>query len=257
VRRRERAVELELPGSPEEVWEAIATGPGITRWFAPSEVEERAGGAVAFHLAPGVDCAGVVTRFEPHRCFGYEEANWMAGAPPLATEFVIEARSGSACVVRVVTSLFASTDDWDDEIASITEGWLPMLRILRLALAHFRGQPGACVRIFGSSREPEDRAFDALLDALGIRASTAGARVSASPDVPPLSGTVESLTASDILLLTDRPVPGVALFAAHRSAGQVHIEVTLRAYGDHAPGLSEHEPAWRRWVGAHFPARIE
>ena len=41
---RSVAVEVEVPGTPEEVWQAIATGPGITAWFVPTEVEEREGG---------------------------------------------------------------------------------------------------------------------------------------------------------------------------------------------------------------------
>ena len=36
--------EVEVPGTPEEVWRAIATGPGISSWFVPSEVDEREGG---------------------------------------------------------------------------------------------------------------------------------------------------------------------------------------------------------------------
>ena len=38
---------LEVPGSVEEVWRTIATGPGITSWFVPTEVEERAGGTAS------------------------------------------------------------------------------------------------------------------------------------------------------------------------------------------------------------------
>ena len=39
--RRSIQVEVEVPGSPEEVWQAIATGPGISSWFVPTEFEER------------------------------------------------------------------------------------------------------------------------------------------------------------------------------------------------------------------------
>ena len=28
--------EVEVPGTPEEVWQAIATGPGISSWFVPT-----------------------------------------------------------------------------------------------------------------------------------------------------------------------------------------------------------------------------
>ena len=34
--RRSVQVEVEVPGTPEEVWQAIATGPGVSSWFVPS-----------------------------------------------------------------------------------------------------------------------------------------------------------------------------------------------------------------------------
>ena len=40
-------VEFEVAGTPEEVWQAIATGPGISSWFVPTEIEERDGKPVA------------------------------------------------------------------------------------------------------------------------------------------------------------------------------------------------------------------
>jgi uncharacterized protein YndB with AHSA1/START domain len=41
--RRSVQVELEVAGTPEAVWQAIATGPGISSWFVPTEIEQRAG----------------------------------------------------------------------------------------------------------------------------------------------------------------------------------------------------------------------
>ncbi len=34
-------VEVEVPGTAEEVWQDIATGPGIPSWFVPAEFEEQ------------------------------------------------------------------------------------------------------------------------------------------------------------------------------------------------------------------------
>ena len=48
--RRSVQVEFEVPGTPEEVWQAIATGPGISSWFVPAEFEERDGKPVAVKL---------------------------------------------------------------------------------------------------------------------------------------------------------------------------------------------------------------
>ena len=48
--RRSVQVEVEVPGTPEEVWQAIATGPGISSWFVPTAFEERDGKPVAVTL---------------------------------------------------------------------------------------------------------------------------------------------------------------------------------------------------------------
>jgi hypothetical protein len=34
--RRSVQVEVEVPGTPEQVWQAIATGPGVSSWFVPT-----------------------------------------------------------------------------------------------------------------------------------------------------------------------------------------------------------------------------
>ncbi len=54
--RRSVEIEIELPGTPEEVWQAIATGPGISSWFVPTEFEEQNGKPVAmkFNYGPEI-----------------------------------------------------------------------------------------------------------------------------------------------------------------------------------------------------------
>jgi uncharacterized protein YndB with AHSA1/START domain len=39
--RRSVQVEVEVPATPEEVWQALATGPGFSSWFEPAEFEIR------------------------------------------------------------------------------------------------------------------------------------------------------------------------------------------------------------------------
>ncbi|HEX6862130.1 MAG TPA: SRPBCC domain-containing protein, partial [Thermoanaerobaculia bacterium] len=125
-------LEFEVPGTPEQVWRAVATGPGISSWFVPTEVEEREGGALMFHLGPGMDSPGIVTGWEPPRRFAYEEPDWSPGAPPVATELLVEARSGGTCVVRMVHSLFTSSEEWDDQLEGFESGWPPFFDVLRL-----------------------------------------------------------------------------------------------------------------------------
>ena len=53
--RRSIEAQIEVPGTPEEVWKAIATGPGISSWFVPSTVEERVGGTATCSFGQGMD----------------------------------------------------------------------------------------------------------------------------------------------------------------------------------------------------------
>ncbi|MEZ5090893.1 MAG: hypothetical protein R2719_15015 [Micropruina sp.] len=57
-----RAIELEVTvaGTPEQVWEAIATGPGITAWFVPTTVEGEPGGVITQDFGPGMLVEGRV-----------------------------------------------------------------------------------------------------------------------------------------------------------------------------------------------------
>jgi uncharacterized protein YndB with AHSA1/START domain len=111
--RRSVQVEVVVPGTPEEVWQAIATGPGISSWFVPTEFEQSDGRpvAVTMNFGPGMVSRSAVTAWDPPRTFAAQGEGW-GGSPPIATEWSVEARAGGVCLVRVVHSLFASTDDW-------------------------------------------------------------------------------------------------------------------------------------------------
>ena len=64
---------IEVPGTPEEVWELIATGHGIEAWFVPAEVEPRVGGRVAIDIGTGMEECGTVSAWEPPHRFAYDE----------------------------------------------------------------------------------------------------------------------------------------------------------------------------------------
>src|SRR5262245_4433276 len=67
--RRSVQLEIEVPGTPEEVWQAIATGPGISSWMVPAEFEEQGGKPVAvkMNFGPGMEIRSPVTAWEPPR----------------------------------------------------------------------------------------------------------------------------------------------------------------------------------------------
>src|SRR5437870_1931392 len=150
--QRSVEAEVEVPGTPEEVWRAIATGPGISSWFVPSASEERVGGAATANFGPGMESVATIKTWNPSHSFVAEMEE--EGPGKVATEWIVEARSGGTCVVRVVHRWFASTDDWDSQFEGHTHGWLAFFRILRLYLTYFRGQPCSAFQLMGAAAEP-------------------------------------------------------------------------------------------------------
>jgi uncharacterized protein YndB with AHSA1/START domain len=139
-RRLEKRVELDA--TPDEVWRAIATGPGIATWFVPHEVEPREGGTVEQDYGGGFTTRGRVTAWEPGHRFaygGFEQAG--DGSPDYAYEFLVEGRDGGGTVLRFVQSGFLDGADWDDEYDSFDAGWSLFLGNLRSYLRHFPGLP--------------------------------------------------------------------------------------------------------------------
>ena len=181
--RRSVQVEVEVPGTPEEVWQAIATGPGISSWFVPTEFEERDGKPVAVKLnfGPGMESSSVVTAWDPPRRFAAEAPGWVPGSPVIADEWSVEARGGGICVVRIVHSLFASTDDWDNQLEGTESGWPGFFRILRIYLTHFRGQRSAMMQWMAPAAGTEAEAWETLTAALGLKGVSAGQRWTAGP----------------------------------------------------------------------------
>jgi uncharacterized protein YndB with AHSA1/START domain len=261
--RRSVQVEFEAPGTPEEVWQALATGPGISSWFVPTEVEERDGRAVAvkYHFGPGIEIPSVVTAWDRPRVFAQEGAGLTPDAPPMATEWNIEARGGGVCFVRIVHSLFASTDDWDDQLESAASGWSGFLRTLRIYLTHFRGQRSAIMQVTTPVASTEAEAWDTLTAALGVKGVSVGRRWTTPAGVSPLGGVLEDVTENpyDALLRLDTPGPGIAaLGAVTYPGGESVVGMNLYMYGDQAAEIVARErPLWQAWLQERFPMPTE
>jgi len=260
--RRSVQVEFEVPGTPEEVWQAIATGPGISAWFVPAEFEERDGKPVAvkFMFGTGMEIRGAVTAWNPPRMFA-AEGDGMGGSPPIASEWSVAARAGGVCRVRLVHSLFASTDEWDNQLEGATSGWAGFLNILRVYLTHFRGQRSAIMQVTAPVATPDAESWEALTRGLGVKGLSVGQRWTTPAGVSPLSGVVELVTENpyDALLRLDTPGPGIAaLGAVTYPGGQGMVAMNLYMYGDQAAGTVAREtPRWQAWFQERFPMPTE
>jgi uncharacterized protein YndB with AHSA1/START domain len=257
--RRYVEAEVEVPGTPEDVWQAIATGPGITSWFVPTEVEEREGGTTTSNFGPGMVSSAKITRWDPPHRFAADSLDDMGpDFPPTATEWIVEAQSGGTCVVRVVHRWFASTDDWDEQFEGHTYGWLSFFRVLRLYLSHFRGQHGTPIQLMGIAPEPKEEAWDALTRPLGLAGATVGQRVRTGNGEPPLRGVVEwagqPAWPEELLIRLDEPAPGIAHLVPHPMGGQVYLTLRFYLFGTGQEAVNRTSQQWQTWLNEHFPA---
>jgi uncharacterized protein YndB with AHSA1/START domain len=256
--RRSVEVETEVPGTPEEVWQAIATGPGISAWFVPTKLEEREGGAVVLDFGPGMESESVITAWDPPRRFVAENTSGMGpGSPPMATEWTVEAKSGGTCRVRVVHSWFANTDDWDNQYESVEKGWPAFFRILKIYLAHFRGQPSELIPLMAMSSESKSAVWGKLLGSLGLARLAEGQSVETAHGAPRLAGIVERVVDKEheeLILRLEEPTSGVVYILPIAMGNQACLSVSLYLYGAQARAVAAREaPLWQAWINRLLP----
>jgi uncharacterized protein YndB with AHSA1/START domain len=257
--RRSVQVEIEVPGTPEQVWQAIATGPGISSWFVPSEVQGRVGGKVVGHFGPDLDSVATITAWQPPEQFAAESQDLGPSAPALATQWFVEARAGGVCLVRVVHSLFASSDDWDDQLENVEEGWPTFFRILRLYLSHFSGQSCAIVPLVAVAAGPRSQAWKTLTESFGLTRAQSGERWRAPADAPRAAGIVQETGAGKnhfyALVRLDEPTTGTCSLIVNTVGETVYVQVSCYYYGAQATEIARHEgPHWQTWIEKLFPA---
>lgn len=242
---------VEVPGTVEQVWEAVATARGMSAWFLPTELEEREGGSVHFTMGPEMGSEGHVTGWEPPRRIEYQEdwAALMGVGPdelsPMTSEFLVEAQSGGTCVVRVTTSGFGTGADWEKEFwDDMGPSWLAYFDNLRLYLGHFPGQEATTLEASAVKSAMPASLLAAAHDALGVGAEGSAVVVRGA------TGTVERIFEKQTLVRLTAPVPGMLNVFAHEMGPDSSV-IGVRAYlfsPDAAEYVEREQPAWQQWL---------
>lgn len=257
--RRSVRVEVEVPGTPEQVWQAIASGPGVSAWFVPSQTDGRKGGTFTNDFGQGMVSVATITDWQAPVRFAAESPGWAPGMPTMATEWTVEAKSGGTCVVRVVHSLFASTDDWDGQLEGTEHGWPTYFRVLRRYLENFAGQRSAQIQASVVNAMAVDDVWSRLAKDFGLAEAKPGARfaVAIAPDLK-LAGVVERLDPKpghmSALVHLEQPLPGTMMVGAYACGGAM---ASLQAflYGPRAVDVAATAgPVVQQWLAARLGA---
>jgi len=158
--------EVEVDGTPEQVWDAIATGPGIDSWFmGPHTVDGRVGGRMTLDMGFFQE-SSTITAWEPGKRLAYESDKGEDGTFH-AMEYLVEGRENGSTVLRFVHSGILA-DGWGDEfVDQQSHGWDMYLFTLGQYVQHFPGRRGTYVIAQAPADQPED-AWPKLAAALGV-----------------------------------------------------------------------------------------
>lgn len=230
--------EIDVAASPEELWEAIATGSGIDGWFLGSgnEVEPRVGGRIRVALGDDVG-ESTVTAWEPPTRFAYRTEEGPDGSLH-AFEYVIEARGGGRAVVRLVHSGFLA-DDWEAEYDALNEGDAMYLHLLAQYVTHFRGRRATAISLWRWNEPDRERAIGIFRDALALSADVAeGDPVRVAPDgIGPIEGVVDFVSRGIIGVRTDDAIyrflhtpQNVAFLGHHIYRDDIDPDATKQAW---------------------------
>jgi uncharacterized protein YndB with AHSA1/START domain len=242
--------ELELDATPEEVWEAITTGPGIDSWFmGRNEVEPREGGTARMTL-PAWTLESTVTVWDPPNRFVTQTSEGEDGRL-MTFEYVIEGRGGRT-VLRFVHSGFLAGDDWEAEYDALKRGDPMYLDKLAQYLRYFRGRTATPIDVYGPQVPDRERAWSVLRGALGLTGPVSeGDQVRLTPEgLPPIEGVVDyaspetlGVRTSDGLYRFIYGLGGTIVLGHHIFSGDVDQKET--------------EGAWRDWLTRSFADNVD
>ena len=142
-KRTDRVINLsiDIDATLDEVWQALTTGEGIARWFAPhADVTPGEGGSVSIGWDPKEMWSTPITAWEPLRRM--QTASEMPSKDGrmvrLAIDYHLDVQDGRVRV-RLVHSGFDDSESWDGYIDGLDAGWTYFLFNLKHAIERHPG----------------------------------------------------------------------------------------------------------------------
>jgi uncharacterized protein YndB with AHSA1/START domain len=241
----EIAQEIEVEATPQQVWEAIATGPGWDSWFmGRNEIEPREGGRTRWSIG-GYTAESTVTAWDPPKRFvstGLESSDGSMHQ----FEYRIEGREGGRTAIRYVHSGMLG-GDWEAEYEAMSEGDPMYFQKLVEYITYFSGRFAVPVDAQGPEVSDREHVMSEYRRALGLPADVnEGDEVRITPEgFAPIDGVIDCVSQS---------------FLGVRSADALYrfiyafTGVVMVGHHLFVPGADQDqaESAWRSWLERVF-----
>jgi uncharacterized protein YndB with AHSA1/START domain len=237
--------DVEVDATPEQVWEAIATGAGWDSWFmGRNEIEPREGGTTRWSIG-GYTAESTVTAWDPPKRFvttGLESPDGSMHQ----FEYRIEGREGGRTAIRYVHSGMLG-GDWEAEYEAMSEGDPMYFQKLVEYVTYFSGRFAMPVDAQGPEVSDREHVMSEFRHALGLPADVReGDEVRLTPEgFAPIDGVVDCVSQS---------------FLGVRSSDALYrfiygfTGVVMVGHHLFAPGADQEqaEGAWRSWLERIF-----
>jgi hypothetical protein len=241
--------QIELDATPEQVWDAIATGPGVDSCLmGRNQIQGGLDGRSKMDMG-AFAIESTITAWDPPKHFALKSDPAPDGAFH-AFEYLVEGRDGGSAVLRFVHSGFLG-DDWEAEYDALRKGDLAYLHKLAQYVKYFPGRYAATVGGFAAQVPDKEHAWRTIHSGLGLSGAVpVGEKVHLTPvGLAPLDGEVFFANDDFFGVRTD---DGIYMFIHGYQGAVVLGHHIFGEPGQPAPDVKETEQAWQSWLAGLF-----
>jgi len=142
--------EMHTRATAEKVWQAWADPEKLAQWFPDrASGEAKTGGAMTWSWDQFGQFTHEVFEADPQRRLVL--TGEIPGRPRFYLEILIE-KEGGQTLLRLVNSGFLEGAEWDEEYQGTNAGWDVMLKVLRLYLESYFGEPRRQIEVIRTAR---------------------------------------------------------------------------------------------------------
>jgi uncharacterized protein YndB with AHSA1/START domain len=238
---------IEVEATPEQIWDAIATGPGMNSWFmGRNDIEPREGGTARWSIGD-FTAESRVTTWDPPRRFAFTGEPAPDGAFH-RFDYRVEQRPGGKSTIRYEHTGMLG-DDWEAEYEAMRQGDPMYVHKLQQYLTYFPGRYATSVEAIGPNVEDLDTAMAVFRATLGLAddVSEDDPAKFDGPGLPSIDGNVDWVSPNFIGIRTSD-----ALYRfIYAFDGRVMVGHHLFSAG---VDRSQSERAWSSWLERSFAA---